>query len=356
MGDEGHGRAGRQLAMLNRIARLAVQDLAPGPMLTRIVEALATEFDWEFVACVGIDEERGEFVCRALHSRLPTDVAVGYRRPLGSGVVGECAATGRTLDLDDTTGHPNFIDTLGGTRSELCVPVIHEGRVLAVLNAESPRFGAFRGQRALLETVAAQVAGVLHAAALVEKLQEANRQLQEMNRALESSARIDALTGIGNRRRFDHWLAEAGSASARSGRPMAVLIADVDHFKAYNDGYGHPAGDECLRRIARLLEHRLAGTAFRLARYGGEEFAAVGIDVDPATAQAIAETLRAGVEAAALDHRDSPSGSLTISVGVAVGVPATGAPEALTAAADAALYRAKRGGRNRVEAASPPSA
>ncbi len=317
-------------------------------MLDRIVQAVAAEFDWEFVACVDIDPEHGEFVCRALHSRLPTDITVGYRRPIGSGVVGECAATGRTLDIDDTRGHPNFVDTLGGTRSELCVPVIHNSRVLAVLNAESPRIGAFRGQRALFETVANQVAGVMHAAALLEQLQQANRRLEELNRALESSARIDALTGIGNRRRFDHWLAEAGTQSAGSGRPMVVLLMDVDHFKAYNDGYGHPAGDVCLRRIARLLEAGAAGTALRVARYGGEEFAAVGADLDATTAMAIAEHLRAAVHDAGHEHRHAATGRLTISIGVAVGVPGAGGPEALTAAADAALYDAKGAGRNRV--------
>src|SRR5687768_11715253 len=248
MPDARPDEAARQLATLERIARIAVADFEPQPMLERIVEALAAELDAEFVACVGIDAERGEFVCRALSSRVPTEITVGYRRALGSGVVGECAATGRTIDLDDTSRFPGFVDTLGGTRSELCVPAIHDGRVLAVLNAESPRPGAFGGQRALFETVAALVAGVLNAAALLDRLQQANRRLEEMNRALEASSRVDALTGVGNRRRFDHWLAEAGTVAAASGLPMAVLMIDVDHFKAFNDGYGHLAGDECLPR------------------------------------------------------------------------------------------------------------
>ena len=352
MTGERQDEAARQLATLERIARIAVADFQPQPMLERIVDALAAELDAEFVACVGIDAERGEFVCRAVRSRLPTEITVGYRRALGSGVVGECAATGRTIDLDDTRGYPGFVDTLGGTRSELCVPAIHDGRVLAVLNAESPRPAAFHGQRALFETVAALVAGVLNAAALLDRLQQANRRLEEMNRALEATSRVDALTGVGNRRRFDHWLAESGTVAAASGLPMAVLMIDVDHFKAYNDGYGHPAGDDCLRCVARLLDVGVAGSGLRLARYGGEEFAAVGVGVDAAMAGRIAERLRAAVDDAHHAHGHVPAGRLTISVGVASGVPGPGGPEALVAAADAAMYAAKAAGRNRVQVAA----
>ena len=134
---------------------------------------------------------------------------------------------------------------------------------------------------------------------------------------------------------------------------MAVLLADIDHFKAFNDGYGHPAGDVTLRCIARLLSAGLRDTPLRLARYGGEEFAAAGVDVDMEDAAVIAEDLRQIVHDAALEHRYSPVGRLSISLGVAVGVPGEKGPEGLTAAADAALYRAKRAGRNRVEVAPP---
>jgi diguanylate cyclase (GGDEF)-like protein len=347
----GNEQAARQLETLGRIARIVGQDLALDPLLQRIVDALAAEFDWEFVACAVIDPGRGEFVCRALHSRLRSDVTVGYRRALGSGVVGECAATGRSFDIDDTRGHPNFVETLDGTRSELCVPVLHDGRVLAVLNAESLRVGAFRGQLPLFQTVASLVAGIVHAAGLLEQLQHANRQLQDAYRALESTSRTDALTGIANRRRFDFWLTEAGDAAARSGRPMAVLLMDVDHFKAYNDGYGHPAGDTCLRRIAQCLSDRLEGSPLRLARYGGEEFVAIASAAEGDAMMAMAEQLRAAVEAMAIEHGGTPAGRVSISIGVALGLPSEAGPEALTEAADAALYRAKRGGRNRVELA-----
>ena len=345
----------RQLEALARIARIIGKDMEPKPMLQRIVDVLGAEFGWEFVACVGIDRDAGEFVCEALHTERE-DMVVGYRGELGTGVVGECALTGRTIDIEDTRSYPGFIDTLGGTRSELCVPVLHAGQVIAVLNAESPRVGAFRGQRPLLEAIAAQIAGVMHAAGVIAHMQALNAKLEASNKLLEASARTDALTGIGNRRRFDQWLKEAGAISRRSTRPMTVFVADIDHFKAFNDGYGHPAGDVALRCIARLLAGGLKGTPLRLARYGGEEFAAAGLDLGVDEALALAEDLRTIVHEASLEHRFSPIGRLSISLGIAVGMPGTSGPEALTSAADAALYQAKRGGRNRVAMApAPPS-
>ena len=334
------GDALRQLAILNRVARIAVEDMALRPMLQRIVDTLAREFDWEFLACVGIDAERREFVCEAVHSRVDSEVAVGYRRALGSGVVGECALGGRTIDIDDVAGHPNFVDTLHGTRSELCVPVVHRGQVLAVLNAESRRPGAFQGQRVLLETVADQLAGVIRAARLLDELQRANGRL-------ESLSLQDALTGIANRRQFDAWMAAALERSARLQRPLALLLLDVDHFKDFNDGYGHPAGDACLKEIAALLSGLLAGTSARLARYGGEEFVVLLPDADLASALALAGQLRMAVEQATVEHRYCDGGLVTLSIGVAAAVPAeTGGADTLLVPADTALYDAKRSGRN----------
>ena len=346
-------RDARQLATLNRIALIAVQDLSVRPMLQRIVDTLAEEFGWEFVACASIDRARGEFVCEAICSQIPGSIEVGYRRALGTGVVGECANTGLTIDIDDARVYPGMIDTLGGTLSELCVPVLHNGQVLAVINAESRALGTFRGQRMMLETAAAQVAGVLYAAHLLEQLQRANAQLQDAYRALENSSRLDALTGIANRRRFDFWLEETADDSVRTGLPMALLLVDVDHFKAYNDNFGHPAGDACLKRVAQCLQQALAeGSSVRLARYGGEEFVLIAPATSLAEAVRLGEWLCQALHAADIPHRHSPLGRLTISVGVAAGTP-DGEVQAgeLVAAADAALYRAKLAGRNGVRAA-----
>jgi diguanylate cyclase (GGDEF)-like protein len=212
---------------------------------------------------------------------------VDYQRELGSGVVGACAQRGETIDVEDTRAFPGFVDTLGGTRSELCVPIKHDGEVLAVLNAESRQPRAFRGQRELLETVADQIAGMIRVAKLLDHLQRTNAQLRDAYARVEELSRTDELTGLANRRCFDEWLRQCLAAPGT----VALLMVDVDHFKDYNDSHGHVAGDACLQEIASLLAYLLAGTPARLARYGGEEFAVIlpGEDGPGAAAQGVAE-------------------------------------------------------------------
>src|SRR6187455_2388542 len=101
----------RQLATLNRIARIAIQDLALRPMLQRIVDILHEEFEWDFVACASIDLAANTFRCEAVRSSVPTEVVPDYQRALGSGVVGQCALRGETIDVEDTRDFPGFVDT-----------------------------------------------------------------------------------------------------------------------------------------------------------------------------------------------------------------------------------------------------
>jgi len=340
-----------QLAAINRIARIALQDMTLRPMLQRIVDALHEEFGWDFIACASIDLNQGEFVCEAVCTVLPSDIVVGYRRPLGSGVVGTCALTAETIDIADTRGHPNFIDTLGGTLSELCVPVIHDHRVLALLNAESRQLDAFRSQRELLETVAAQIAGVIHAAQLLERLHVAHGELQDAYRVMANQAQLDGLTGIANRRCFDAWLDDACTESTRLAQPLSLLLIDIDHFKAYNDHYGHVAGDECLRIIAGTIARESGDGVIQVARYGGEEFTVILRRMTLDQARLHAEALREAIAALALAHMGSPIGRVSLSIGVAtLRRDAADSPSALVARADVQLYAAKRHGRNRVSA------
>lgn len=175
------------------------------------------------------------------------------------------------------------------------------------------------------------------------------RERELMERALR-----DGLTGIWNRRAFDERLADLWRSSERSGRPLSVILIDVDHFKFYNDGLGHPAGDECLRQVAQALERDVLRSNSMLARYGGEEFVALIDEADSEAALSIAERLRLAVQRLALPHPRSDTGPhVTVSIGVASGVAAAmGFPKSLIDAADAALYAAKRGGRNRAVAAT----
>ena len=160
------------LAVLNDIARIASGDLELRPMLARVAEALHRHYGWEFVAFLSIDTLRHRFVCEAVYSVNPTDTHVGYSRELGSGVVGTVAATGKPIVYDDVREADNYIETVKGTLSEICVPVRHQQRIIALLNIESTRLASFHGQLPLLETVAEQVAGAIESARMYEALME----------------------------------------------------------------------------------------------------------------------------------------------------------------------------------------
>lgn len=160
----------------------------------------------------------------------------------------------------------------------------------------------------------------------------------------------DGLTAIANRRRFDEKLEQEWRRAHRDRQPLSLIMADIDFFKHYNDLYGHPAGDECLKRIATVL-HNAAGRPGDLAaRYGGEEFAIVLPNTGSAGAEALAEQIRSAVEALQLPHADSSvSPWVTISLGVVTRTPADGEDyPLLLEGADRALYMAKQQGRNRV--------
>lgn len=179
------------------------------------------------------------------------------------------------------------------------------------------------------------------------------RKLDDANRALTRLSAVDGLTAIANRRCFDETLIREWRRAARKGLPISLLLADVDYFKDYNDGYGHQLGDECLKRIALALESRLHRSSDLVARYGGEEFAVILPETDLEGAREVAEAMRAAVEAAKLNHAFSAVAKyVTISLGVATTIPERTDETGhliMIQQADQALYRAKRAGRNRLE-------
>lgn len=164
-------------------------------------------------------------------------------------------------------------------------------------------------------------------------------------------ATIDKLTGVANRRHFDEMLEMAWSRSLRSGEPIGLLMVDADCFKAYNDLYGHVAGDECLRRVAAALTAEPLRQNDLIARYGGEEFAVLLPGASVASLKEVAERLRARVAGEGIPHEGNPYELVTISLGCASMTPRKeNRPGSLVTAADEALYAAKQGGRNRVNA------
>jgi diguanylate cyclase (GGDEF)-like protein len=425
-------------------------------MLQRITDALAQKFDWEFVALVAVDDARRAFVCEALTTSRPTDIHAGYSRPMGSGVVGQVAATEMPIVLDDVRTSGNYVETMPGTLSEICIPIKHGEKLVAILNAESTRLAAFHDQLELLTTVgdqiasaiaharlfeetrqrarlmemmsevsrtaleavdlqelldrivhyvherfpvklvsivlagtraeaghgdaanealgvpirfrgetlgdlrienatsdvftpanatafelfANQVAGAIHLARMKRDLQDANEHLAGAIETLHTMSNTDALTGVANRRHFDDTLTLEWRRAVRGGTAISLVMADIDYFKPFNDTRGHQAGDELLRRVAQTLQSRLHRAGDLVARYGGEEFAILLTGTDSGHAREVAERLRADVEAL---------GGITISAGVASMSPGRdNKPEELVSAADAALYDAKRAGRNKV--------
>lgn len=176
------------------------------------------------------------------------------------------------------------------------------------------------------------------------------RRLNEANRELLRLSTTDSLTGIPNRRQFDDFYKREWARAVRASVPISLLMCDVDCFKQYNDEYGHPAGDECLRSVAGVLRDRVRRPADLVARYGGEEFVVVLPETELQGAALVAEDMRRALEEVGLPHGHTANGLVTISIGAACMVPqrGSGRPEELIAQADAALYRAKQAGRNRV--------
>jgi diguanylate cyclase (GGDEF)-like protein len=207
----------------------------------------------------------------------------------------------------------------------------------------------------------------------VTEMVRTRQQLEAMNRAVEDSATAlraanaqleelsttDALTGLANRRRFDARLAEEVQRAHRHAAPLALLLADIDHFKLYNDHLGHPQGDRALRAVASVLAQQARRPGELVARYGGEEFALLLPHADAAAAATVADRCLAAIATLALPHVASPTAAhVTLSIGVAVlGRHVREEASALLQRADDALYAAKGAGRARgVVAPDPPSA
>jgi diguanylate cyclase (GGDEF)-like protein len=180
-------------------------------------------------------------------------------------------------------------------------------------------------------------------------------QLKMRTDMLERMALVDGLTGIANRRSFNESLHQEWKRAARNNMPLSVIMIDIDHFKPYNDNYGHGTGDDCLQRVAEALRDAMQRPSDIIARYGGEEFAALLPETDSQGADMVARKLLQSVADLRLPHEHSPvADHVTISVGHATGrATPDKTPDDLLQAADNALYKAKESGRNQVQAAPP---
>lgn len=184
-------------------------------------------------------------------------------------------------------------------------------------------------------------------------------RLKSLTDELRRSATVDGLTELANRSAFDQRLVLEWARAARTGSSLSLVLLDVDHFKKYNDRYGHPSGDGCLRAVARAIAGQARRPADLAARVGGEEFALLLPDTDTHGALEAAERIRSAVVLLGIEHDASPTApNVTVSVGVATCLPVLAARpetrERFIEQADKALYAAKAGGRNRICPAAPP--
>ncbi|PSB17237.1 diguanylate cyclase [filamentous cyanobacterium CCP2] len=238
---------------------------------------------------------------------------------------------------------PSWIETLG-LKVAFGIPIQLEEQMLAVLIFFCRKHVTVDSQSLeLVKAVATQLGTMI-------RRKEAEAALREANQALERLANLDGLTQVANRRRFDAYLAQEWSRSLREQTNLALILFDVDYFKAYNDCYGHLQGDECLQHITQAVSHTIKRPTDLLARYGGEEFVVLLPNTHTNGAIAVAQTIQRAIQQLKISHAQSKiSDTVTLSLGVASLIPTPEqSPDDLIARADAALYDAKSQGRDRI--------
>jgi diguanylate cyclase (GGDEF)-like protein len=224
-------------------------------------------------------------------------------------------------------------------------------RPIRLLTNATARFGAgdlsARSAQNALPPAFAPLAQAFNA--MATRLAERERELLNLNSQLSVQASVDALSGLANRRAFDSRLSFEWMKAEHERGKLALAMIDIDHFKAYNDTYGHLDGDACLAKVGEVLMKVATDVKGFCARYGGEEFSLLLPGADKPRMAEVGEMIRAGIEALGLPHGGAPLGRVTVSVGIAAVTPVHGQnPLDLIEAADAALYMAKRRGRNTV--------
>ena len=285
--------------------------------------------------------------------------------PVHLGIIGRAFRTGVAQFVPDVRADPDYAMGNPAVRCEYVVPIRFHDRLVGLIDMESTSVESFTEEnRAMLAVLAAQVAGAIHLVSTNQRLsdivrevaeksaalEQANAQLREANATLQRLSNSDGLTGVANRRRFDRGLRSEWRRAYREHAELSLLLIDIDDFKAYNDGYGHLAGDDCLKRIAGAWNRATSRPGDLFARYGGEEFAVLLPRTNAARALRCAEQLQDALAALALPHRFARASELiTASMGVATLTPDVRIrPSDFIRRADRALYVAKAEGRNRV--------
>ncbi len=271
---------------------------------------------------------------------------IGLRLKPGNSLSGLSVREGAIFKCDDSETDPR-VDRDAcrkiGLRSMVVAPLRHKGQPVGVLKILSAHERAFGGEDvATLELMSGFLSGTISDALAADALRSANEKLEIANIGLEELASTDGLTGLKNHRVFKELLAREFGRALRYDKPLSLILLDVDHFKTFNDTFGHPEGDAVLKRVAAILRETGRMTDFT-ARYGGEEFAILLPETAAEGADVIAERIRQAVERDLWEKR-----KITVSIGVSSFHDGVADGAALLDAADKALYISKKQGRNRV--------
>jgi diguanylate cyclase (GGDEF)-like protein len=274
--------------------------------------------------------------------------SLNYIFPYGVKLIGQVWETQKPAWIEDISlvDQNSFsrVDIIQNTglKTVFAIPITTKEKVLAIMCFFLRSSLPYNGELVdLVKAVAVELSGFIELKQTEEALKVANKELLRL-------ANIDGLTEIGNRRCFDESLNHEWLRMKRERLPLALLLADIDYFKLYNDYYGHQAGDECLRTVAQVMVQCCQRPADLVARYGGEEFAILLPNTDVEGAVFIAQKVQLEIEKMAIPHQYSAvSQQVTLSIGVVSMIPSNDVtPEMMIAAADQALYRAKAQGRN----------
>ncbi len=284
-------------------------------------------------------------------------IGTGYSAPIESTTLGRILETGKPRIISDLERylekHPSSDATRAvveeGMRASLTMPLEAMGHEVGFLFFSSQTAHVYTDDHArLLERISGQVSLAIEKSRLYDSLLETTRQLEDANERLERAASTDGLTDVANRRVFNDRLETEWRRCRRSQQPLSLLMIDIDHFKRFNDLYGHVAGDECLKAVATAMSATITRAADLVARFGGDEFGAILPETTEDRSIHLAEELRRRIEKLALKDLPKPA-RITISIGVSTEVPGEDrSMEDLIRSADASLYIAKNEGRNLV--------
>ena len=347
------------LAIL-RVSQALSSETSLGKLRARIVESLGAMSGASTVRVALFDDRQQRWFVSVANDDAPSlrveDAA--ERALFPSSAFRYVERTSQPLLVEDATKDDRFATDPYLARLERCsllvVPISSQGVLRAVLMLENElSTGTFTTDRLdAVKLVAGQLAVSIENASLYASLEETvaerTQALEAANRKLETLSITDALTGLANRRRFIDFFDSEWKRAQRTGDSLGLAIVDVDHFKSYNDRYGHLAGDACLQLVANEMNRHIREGIDLVARYGGEEFAIVLPGAGLRETRNVIERVRAGINMLTEPHASGERSFVTVSIGATAVVPqAHGEAQQLIAAADALLYRAKKSGRNR---------